>query len=145
METVRINREIRADHARVTLCVPIPGTRIAEDAIRDGYLDKEFDSQRVDFRDLEGGEPRPSFRTSEEREFRNLYYLFNWGVLLPAGMAPLLQRLIRLPPNPVFKLASLIRIYMEKRVAGLRLLNGLGYFRHVGDPAKRTTNFVILV
>jgi len=144
LSTVRINREIRADHARVTLCIPIPGTRIAEDAIRDGYLDPDFGSRRVDFRDLEGGDPRPSFRTDEEREFRNLYHLFSWGVILP-GMEPVLERLIRLPPNPVFKLAGLVRIYMEKRVSGLGLLNGLRYFRHVGDPAMRTTNFVILV
>jgi len=144
LTTLRLNREIRADHARVTLCNPIPGTRLVEESVQGGHLDAAFGSDHTHFPDVAVGEPRPRFRTSEEGEFRNLYYLFNWGVLLP-GLEPLLKRLIRLPPNPLFKLAGAVRIYMEKRVSGLTLVNGLIYFRHVGDPAKQTTNFVILV
>ncbi len=135
--TLRLNREIRADHVRVNIAVPIPHTDFDLDARERGLLE----GKTVD-RVTELKRPSVAFHADEAREFRNLFYLFRLGVHLP-GVEPLLRALVRLP-MPLDPLRALIP-WEEKRIFNLGWLDGLRYFRHVGDPHKRTTNYVSLI
>lgn len=144
LETLRINIRAGADYARVNFCFPIPQTRIASYSMEHGYLPASYGKDIYDFKDL-GEEPSgPFLPTPAPRHLKNLYLLFNWAVRFP-GCLPLVKWLIRLPPNPVFLAAGLLRLYQEKSIAGLSWWNCYRYFRHVGSPEKRTTNFVPFV
>jgi len=146
LSTLRLNAELGTDHARVTICFPIPGTRMAEDALAAGQL-------------LEGSgrdiyEPRPGrgdamgvyFQSAlpHRDQFLNLKDLFSLGVSYQA-LIPVIERLARLPHNPIVSLANFHALLLEKRVFRFSLFQGICYFRHAGWPSDRTANFVSLV
>lgn len=135
--TLRLNREIRADHVRVNIAVPIPHTDFDLDARERGQLHGETVDRVTELK-----RPSVAFHLDEAREFRNLFYLFRLGVHVP-GIEPLLRQLVRLPV-PLDPLRALIP-WEEKRIFNLGWVDGLRYFRHVGDPHKRTTNYVSLI
>ena len=144
LETLRINIQIKADYARVNFCFPIPGTGIAQYSKDKGYLPPSYGENIYDFKDL-GEDPAGPFLPSPHPEpLINLYSFFNWAVRFPF-LFPWIRRLLPWSPNPLFRMAGLIRLYLEKKNAGLTWWNCYQYYRHVGSPDKRTTNFVPFV
>ncbi len=135
LQTMRLNREIGADAVRLQIAVPIPHTEFADQAQAAGLLEG---GSKV--RDL--SRPDVSFKTAQARELRNLYYLFRIGVHVP-GSEALVRALVKLP----FALDPL-RLWVpfeEKRIYNLRWRDGIPFFWHIGDPHRRTTNYVTLV
>ena len=135
--TLALNREIGADHVRVNLAVPIPHTSFDTDARASGHLDG-YSPDRIN----ELKRPKVAFQLADARSFRNLFYLFRLGVHVP-GSERLVRRLVKLP-IPLDPLRALIPLE-EKRIYNLGWIEGLRFFRHVGDPHKRTTNYVSLI
>lgn len=146
LSTLRLNAEIGAQHARVGICFPIPGTQMAGDAVARGQCRSGFGQDIYARPDTERTRPRVYFTSARQHEhaFVNLLHLFNLGVSFPA-LIPLIERAVRLPQNPLFALGSLLSAYREKALFGFTLRQGLDYFRHVGSPGRRTANFVSLV
>jgi len=140
LSTVRLNGDIGVDRVRVNLAIPLPHTRFEETAFSLGFLDERGAATRLDGlvnADVVTGPP------ADRTTLVNLYLLFRLAVHVPAAR-PLVARLARagdLRPLHVFRLWG---IYEEKRITGLRWRDGLRYFRHVGDPRKRTANYVTL-
>ena len=146
IETMRFNAELGTDYARVAICFPIPDTPLARRAEEAGDLldDVANDIYALsDSGDLGG---RVYFRSAKpnERAFVNLYHLFNLGVSVPS-MIPAIERAIRLPRNPLFELGRFHRMWKEKDIFHLSLLDAAYYFAHVGPPELRTSNFVSLL
>lgn len=135
--TLRLNQEIGADHVRVNIAVPIPHTSFDNKARASGLLDGYAPDRITELK-----RPQVAFNLEQARSFRNLFYLFRLGVHL-RGSEPLVRRLAALPVA-LDPLRVLIPIE-EKRIYNLRWIDGLRYFRHVGDPHKRTTNYVSLI
>lgn len=135
--TLRLNREIGADYVRVNLAVPIPHTSFDANARESGHLDG-YAPDRIQ----ELKRPEVAFHLQDARAFRNLFYLFRLGVHLPVAEG-LVRRLVQLPVA-LDPLRALIP-FEEKRIYNLGWVDGLRYFRHVGDPHKRTTNYVSLI
>ena len=50
-----------------------------------------------------------------------------------------------LPSFKALQLLELMAPYNEKRFYDLGWMEGLRYFRHVGSPQRRTTNFASLI
>jgi len=144
LETLKINVRIEADYARVNFCFPIPGTSLASYSVEKGYLPPDYGKSIYDFKDLGEDSARPCLPVPDPDRLANLYSLFNWAVRFPS-LLPLVERLVRLPSNPLFRAAGFIQLYLEKKIAGLRWLNCYRYYRHVGSPSRRTTNFVPFV
>jgi len=144
LETLKINMRIRADYARVNFCFPIPGTRIAAYSKEAGFLPPSYGSNIYGFKDLGEEPPGPFLPVACPGAVVNLQAFFNWAIRLPF-LLPLLRSIIRLPPNPLFRLAGLIRLVLEKNTAGLSWWDCYQYYRHVGSPDRRTTNFVPFV
>ena len=138
--TVRLNQEIGADFTRVTLAVPIPHTDFEREAIASGHLDPADLDARVDALNL----GRAGFRTPDARAFSNLFYLFRVAVHHPR-LLPAIQRAVRLPLGRALTPFRLAMAFEERRINRLGWIEGARYFRHVGDPRKRTTNYVTLM
>ncbi len=139
LSTVALNREIGADHVRCNLVVPLPHTDFEQRAQDDGRLAADYGARRIDGL----GRPQVAFETEDETAFVNLFYLFRVAVHVPR-LDPLVRRLLRLPTPRLLAWLRLLIPFEEKRIYHLRWRDGLRYFAHVGDPHKRTTNYVTL-
>ena len=138
--TIRLNREIGADHIRVALAVPIPFTEWETNAQAEGTLDESYENDRI----ASLRRPKPAFNTEDNQAFENLYYLFRLAVHYPKAEA-LVRQLIKSPSSRPFDPLRLLIALEEKRINGLGWRDGLRFFSHVGDPKKRTANYVTLI
>ena len=138
--TIRLNQEIGTDHVRVALAVPIPFTEWETSAQAEGTLDPSYENQRV----ASLRRPSPAFITENNQAFENLYYLFRLAVHYPK-VERLVRQLVRSPSSRPFDPLRLLIALEEKRINGLGWRDGLRFFSHVGDPKKRTANYVTLI
>ena len=138
--TIRLNQEIGTDHVRVALAVPIPFTEWETNAQAEGTLDPSYEQQRV----ASLRRPSPAFTTENNQAFENLYYLFRLAVHYPKT-EKLVRQLVRSPSSRPFDPLRLLIALEEKRINGLGWRDGLRFFSHVGDPKKRTANYVTLI
>lgn len=100
-KTLELNARIKADHAACSLLVPYPRYYIAEYAIKNGFLKNSFCVNDV---------PDSIYKNSpidlkDKRALHNLQSLFILGVKFPA-LVPLIRKLIKLPPNVIYRLLS---------------------------------------
>jgi radical SAM superfamily enzyme YgiQ (UPF0313 family) len=138
--TIALNREIQADHVRVALAVPIPFTEWEKSALEEGSLDPAYSEQRV----ASLRRPQVAFNTEQNQAFENLYYLFRLAVHFPKAER-LVRQLIKSPTSRPFDPLRLLIALEEKKINGLGWMDGLRFFSHVGDPKKRTANYVTLI
>ena len=111
-ETVRLNSEMKIDFPRFSIFQPYPGTRMGEDAVANGLANKE-----ELLKNLSGSYFHKSvLKMPGIRELENLQKLFAPAVKFP-GLEPLLKKLAKLPPNPVFELIFLSSIAAQYRKA----------------------------
>ncbi len=147
LQTLRFNAELGAQHARVTLCQPLPGTPMAaaasaRDLGREGAAEDLFQVP-----DAGQGRPQVYFTSAVQEEGRllNLHALFSLGTAYPR-LLPLLVPLSKLPPNRLLHVGGgLHRMLLERSAYRLSLLDGLRYFLHTGSPERRTANFTGLI
>jgi anaerobic magnesium-protoporphyrin IX monomethyl ester cyclase len=94
--TVEMNSRIRSDYPWASLLLPYPGTELTNYMIREGLLHGDYavDDLPESFFNIENP-------TRGDWEFINLQRLFFWAVKFPS-LSPVIRRLIRLPPNPIF-------------------------------------------
>ena len=138
--TIALNREIGTDHIRLSLAVPIPFTEWENEAQEEGLLPEDYGERRV-----EGlSHPDVAFESPDAQSFRNLYYLFRPAVHYPA-LEPLIRQLVRLPTARPLDFLRLMVAYEEKKITRLGWLEGLRFYSHVGDPRRRTANYVALL
>lgn len=138
--TVKLNQEVGADFCRVTLAMPIPHTDFEREALASGHLDPDD----LDHRLTSLHEGRPGFRTPDARAFRNVFYLFRVAVHHPR-LLPWIRRAVHLPLGRAVAPFRLAMAWEERRINRIGWLDGARYFRHVGDPRRRTTNYVTLI
>jgi len=139
-ETIHLNRAIGVDHVRVTIAIPLPFTRFEDHAMEKGLLKEHDGASRV----TTLMEPEVLFETPERDALVNLYMLFRLAVHVPAS-EPLVRRLIKRTDARWLQPFRLWGIYEEKRITHINWFDGLRYFSHVGDPRKRTANYVTLI
>jgi len=146
LATLRFNAEIGCQHARVGIYFPIPGTPMAKQALKDGLCLDGFGRDINARPDPQEVAPQVYLKSAllQEDALINLIQLFSLGISFP-WLLPIIERLVRLPRNPLFALGSLHAMLREKALFRFSLLDGLRYFRHVGPPGERTANFVSLV
>jgi radical SAM superfamily enzyme YgiQ (UPF0313 family) len=141
--TMEINQKISADNPRITISHPIPKTALYDYSVDRGYLnDKEFQKTA----DKEHIKPytKPFYKSKDMDEFENLFYLFRLGCKHPE-LTFIIEKLIKLPKNKLFKLGSLLFAWDEKNFFKIPLIDGLIYYNHCGNPFLRTTNYTSIV
>lgn len=133
-ETIKFNCKIKADNPRVNLSFAIPKTKLTEDAIKDGFLDKNFAYQ------VNLAISKPIFKTKYKREFENLYYLFEIAVKFEF-LEKLIKLLIKLPLTKLYKILIILRLWREKKFFKIPITSAIKFYLKVGNPLKRTKNF----
>ncbi len=142
LSTIRLNQEIGTDIVRVNMAVPIPKTEFAREGQRRGLL-ASADALAA-FGDAASTGGTAYFDGPHRRHFLNLLYWFRLAVHTPR-LNGLVERVMGLPSFKALQLLELMAPYNEKRFYDLGWMEGLRYFRHVGSPQRRTTNFASLI
>lgn len=96
--TVELNIKIKADYPWCSIFSPFPGTELSDYALQKGYLSPTFSVEELD---------KSFFLSSQldlphKRELQNLQKFFQTAVLWPWTF-PLIKRIIKLPPNFLFR------------------------------------------
>ena len=130
-ETVKINQMIKPDSATASLLQPFPGYEITSYAQKYGFLPRNFDVEDV-------GESiylSSPINSPQKRELENLQRFFPLVVEFP-WMGLVVERLIKLPPNPIFTFLgrAFYGLFMS-RVHHLTWGDAIRYLRHM-DPFK---------
>jgi anaerobic magnesium-protoporphyrin IX monomethyl ester cyclase len=138
LETIRLNRTIATDAVRVNMAVPLKHTDFRETA---------FSSVLVS---IEPNAPEPSNREGvnfESGEAELLKALFRLFVPAVHSDLPLdaVRRLAEIAPASTLSPLRLLGLLEERRITGLKWSEAARFFRHVGDPKRRTANYVSLI
>jgi anaerobic magnesium-protoporphyrin IX monomethyl ester cyclase len=139
METIALNREIGTDHIRVNIAIPLAHTAFEETAFTMGFLDQEYTAGVGDMRT-----PEMKVDSPDRAALINLYLMFRaaiHGPIPPRTVRWLAER----SPNRLLMALKLWGVFEEKRITGLGWLEGLRFYSHVGDPRRRTANYVTLI
>ncbi len=138
LQTIALNRELGVDTLRVNLAIPLAHTSFEETAFSLGFLPGGAQGAA----DLRAAELQVD--GGDRRALVNLYLLFRPAIHrgLPLG---LVRRLAQRSPTALLQVLRLWGVHEEKRITDLRWGEGLRYFRHVGDPRRRTANYVTLI
>ena len=100
METVRLNIECKVDNAISTVFQPYPKTKLGDYAVEKGYFNGDFDSLGESY----FGESQLKFSTGHEKtRIENLQKFFGLAVNHPS-LLPLIETIVKLPPNRIFNL-----------------------------------------
>ncbi len=129
--TVELNIKIKADYPWCSIFSPFPGTELSDYALAKGYLSPTFSVEELD---------KSFFLSSQldlphKKELQNLQKFFQTAVLWPWTF-PFIKRLIKLPPNFLFRAwFGLIYFYVyiksEKRNFWETLKFALSNYKHV--------------
>jgi anaerobic magnesium-protoporphyrin IX monomethyl ester cyclase len=137
MSTLRLNQEIGADHVRVNIAIPVPNTDFAQGARQAEGVGGAATPAGVDADPV-------AFHPDDAAAFINLFHLFRPAARHPR-LLPLVERVARLPLGRALSPLRLAIPMEERRIFHLGWVEGLRFFRHVGDVNRRTTNYVTLI
>ena len=96
LKTVQMNIEIKTDYPWCSIFMPFSGTKLTEYARNKGYL-TEIDEQKSFF------SGSTLVNHPEIKKLENLQNFFQTAVIFPKSLK-IIKFLIKLPPNPIFKL-----------------------------------------
>ena len=138
LQTIALNREIGVDNVRVNIAIPLAHSAFEETAFTQGFL-PERGQGASDLRQAE-----LKFESPDQRTLVNLYLLFRVAL---HGNIPdrIVRRMAEKMPTAALRPFQLWGVYEEKRITGLAWHEGLRFFSHVGDPRRRTANYVTLI
>ncbi|HET7153220.1 MAG TPA: hypothetical protein VFJ29_05610, partial [Candidatus Kapabacteria bacterium] len=131
LSTVELNIKIKADYPWCSVFSPFPGTALADYAMKEGYLDRDFDPDML----ARSFFTETKLHGSDIRTLQNLQKFFQTAVIWPRTF-PIIKKLIHLPPN-IFFTACFGFVYFltylksEQRGFWRTLVFGLRNFRHV--------------
>jgi radical SAM superfamily enzyme YgiQ (UPF0313 family) len=97
LETIKMNIKIRPRFTTFFLTLPLPKTAMTENAIKNGYLDKNFNFDNVS----ESTSSSIHYELHDKRLIVNLHRLSILSVYFPF-LLPLVKLLIKAPPNIIY-------------------------------------------
>lgn len=137
-QTVEINTKIRPNHVRLTFTFPLPETKLSRYAIEKRFIEEDYVEKLSNF---PPSTPLPVFKSDYKNQFKNLFFLFHFGVKFPS-LFPLIKILIKFPFFKLYILLNFIRdCYCEKKFFNISLYSGIRYFLCAGNIRKRTKVF----
>ena len=139
LQTIALNKEMGTDHVRVNIAIPLAHTAFEETAFSMGFLDQEYNAEVGDMRN-----PELQVKSTDRAALINLYLMFRAGIHTPAP-GRLLRWLAHRSPNKLLMALQLWGVYEEKGISGVGWVDGLRFYSHVGDPRRRTANYVTLI
>lgn len=102
LKTIDLNVRIKTDYPWCSILQPYPKTAIRELALKKGMLKDEGEPRNMDGYFFK----KSILNSSAIKNISNIQKLFYWSVKIPF-LRPLIKKLIKLPPNPVFEIIFL--------------------------------------
>ncbi|MBI4546420.1 MAG: B12-binding domain-containing radical SAM protein [Ignavibacteriae bacterium] len=129
--TVELNIAIKTDYPWCSVFFPFPGTALTRHAIDQGFLDKDFDPEKL----TKSFFTESKLITNDIHQLENLQKFFQTAVLLPWTFS-IIKKLIKLPPNIFFIIwFGLVYFYVywksERRSFWKTLFFAFKNYRHV--------------
>jgi len=128
-ETVRLNVACGVDPPFAYIYQPLPKTEMYEYARRNGFLDSNFNFDRLEPMHLNDN----PLKLGKKGRIRNIQRFFYLAVTRPR-LIPLLRILVKLPPNPIFDAIfklCLVRNYSRYKKLGFLKTLSLALKTHV--------------
>jgi len=140
-QTIELNRKIKPDNPRITLSVPIEGTKLYNFAIEHGYLEPNHSADIDSF----FGSNKPTYKTPYSVHLENLFYIFPFivkhdnlhKIIFKLSDSSLLM--------PIFKLIAFNKLYYEKGFFNVGLLPSINFYLHTGGPANWTNIYSMVI
>jgi radical SAM superfamily enzyme YgiQ (UPF0313 family) len=125
-DTINLNVRIKTDYPWCAVYNPYSGTDLVDYAKKKGYLDHAFDIDSIEDSYYKG-----SVLTNEHKnELINIQRFFQTAILFPSTL-PIIKRLAKLPPNPLFNLwFQFIYFIVYIQSEGLGVLETLSFSLH---------------
>jgi anaerobic magnesium-protoporphyrin IX monomethyl ester cyclase len=145
LDTLAFNQQVKTDHARVTILVPFPKSALTVRLIRHGYLSPEYEERIYQIEDLPS---TPGVDMFKSRDMEQTKRLLNLWALVMKWKIPIsiVRRIVRSRWSALlFPLSFLTALANEKKIFGLKILDGFRYFLHVKSPALKTSNYVSFI
>jgi radical SAM superfamily enzyme YgiQ (UPF0313 family) len=125
-ETVNLNIRIKTDYPWCAVYNPYSGTELVDYAKEKGFLDHDFDISSLDDSYYKGS----VLRNENIKELINIHRFFQTAILFPKTL-PLIRRLVKLPPNPLFNLwFQFVYFIVYIKSEGLGILETLSFSLH---------------
>jgi len=118
--TIRLNQQIRTKMPSSTILQPYPGTVLAQNAQEQGLLPDDYTVDN--FSVMTAGS---ILKLANKREMVNLNSFFYCAVRFPL-LFPLIKKLIKLPPNAIFRFFSFVSMGIVRlRAQNIGIMDGL--------------------
>ena len=104
INTIKINAEIKTNFPNCSIAQPYPNTGLYDYARDNNLLEFQENSGKIDFDTMFTGSV---LKIQDRTQIENLQKFFYIGCKFPF-LLPVIRKLIKLPPNPMFKLIFLI-------------------------------------
>lgn len=128
-DTIKLNIKIKTEFPWCSVYNPYSGTKLVDYAQQKGYLDQNFNIDSIDDSYYKGS----VLKSDNINQLLNIQRFFQTAILFPRSL-PLIKRLVKLPPNPLFNLwfqFIYFIVYIKSEGHGLleTLYFGLHYIR----------------
>jgi len=125
-DTIRLNIKIGTAYPWCSVFNPYSGTELVDYALEKGYLRDDFNIDSIDDSYYKGS----VLDSVNIKELINIQRFFQTAVLFPWSL-PLIKKLVKLPPNPLFNLwFQFIYFLVFIRSEGHGLLETLSFGFH---------------
>ncbi len=133
-ETVELNMRLKSNFTRANTFLLFPGLPMVDYAMRNGFVDPNFDIQKHVAESTE-----INLKTPYAKEFRNLASLFWIFVKFPPGWIPVFKKIVAWPDNIIFRTIGSFNMVQELLFYRIRILPGLDFFRNTVLVAREMT------
>lgn len=101
LSTIRLNAKIKANFPTCSIIQPYPGTKIFDYCVENGLIEEGYTPDEITTM-----YEKSVLKLKDKDQIENIHRLFFLGCKFPSTI-PLIKHLIKLPPNPLFKLIFL--------------------------------------
>lgn len=122
-ETIALNQEIKTDFMRINTLMPFPKTGIADYAMENGYLPKDYTLRNLSTSDS----LFIHCKTPYENEFKNISCLFRFLVKYPFLMK-IFNPLIRVKNNIFYRFLGMFNLIQDVRYFKIDFYSGFRFF-----------------
>ncbi len=133
-ETVELNMKLKSNFTRANTFLLFPGLPMVDYAMRNGFVDPNFDIQKHVAEATE-----INLKTPFAKEFRNLASLFWVFVKFPPPFIPLFKKIVRWPDNVFFRMIGSMNMIQELLFYRIRPISGFKFFKNTVLISKEMT------
>ena len=124
-ETVELNMRLKSNYSRATTFLLFPGLPMVDYAMRNGFVDPNFDIAKHVAEATE-----INLKTPYAKEFKNLACLFWVFVKFSPRWIPLFKKIVKLPDNILFRLIGSFNMIQELFFYRIRPISGFMFFKN---------------